>query len=330
MTAAEAGQFRRYDHLERFGHPECRSIELGRVYVFPKLDGTNASVWLDSNGQVQCGSRNRVLTPERDNHGFCAWVNSDDDKAVALVSLLQACPNLVVYGEWLVPHTLRSYREDAWRRFWIFDVFNHLTGRYLGFDDYSPAMIADGLDVVAPLCVISYPSKAQLLAQVETNTYLVQDGAGVGEGVVLKRYDWTNAYGRQPWAKLVRNEFKESNQRAFGVTEKTGEFQVELAIAEECCTPTLVGKTRAKVVAAVASAHGIDLLPPNAQQLVEYQHRGKVIPQLLGRVFHDLVTEELWPALRRHRNPVIDFRKLEHACVEQTKRLAADLFGGAS
>lgn len=148
-----------------------------------------------------------------------------------------------------------------------------------------------------------------------------------GEGVVLKRYDWTNRYGRQPWAKVVRNEFKESNRRSFGVTEKTGEFQVELAIAQEFCTPTLVGKTRAKVVAAVASAQGIDLTGPNAQRLVESVYRGKVIPQLLGRVFHDLVVEELWPAVKKHRNPVVDFKKLERCCTEQTKRLAADLFG---
>lgn len=327
-AVSASGQFRRYDHLERFGHHECESIELGRVYVFPKLDGTNASVWLDGAGQLQCGSRNRVLTPESDNHGFCAWARSEDPKARALADLLRRMNcDPVVYGEWLVPHTIKSYREEAWRRFWIFDVFDRSAGRYLPWTEYGQPMIDLGLDVIEPLCVITNPSHEQLLAQVETNTYLVQDGAGVGEGVVLKRYDWTNRYGRQPWAKVVRNEFKESNRRSFGVTEKTGEFQVELAIAQEFCTPTLVGKTRAKVVAAVASAQGIDLTGPNAQRLVESVYRGKVIPQLLGRVFHDLVVEELWPAVKKHRNPVVDFKKLERCCTEQTKRLAADLFG---
>jgi hypothetical protein len=323
-------QFRRYDHLERLGHVETRHIEEGRVYVFPKLDGTNASVWLDESGRLQCGSRNRVLSIENDNAGFCAWANSDDPKAVALRAWLGTNTGVVVYGEWLVPHTVKTYRADVWKRLWIFDVWDRSAGRYVNFDLYAPSMVADGLDVIEPLCVIANPSVNQLIAQAETNSYLVQDGAGVGEGIVLKRYDWSNDYGRQPWAKLVRNEFKEQNRRAFGTTEKQGEFQVEVAIADEFCTATLVGKTRAKVVTAVASHHGIDLTAPNAQQLVEASFRHNVIPQLLGRVWNDLITEDLWAAIKKHRNPVIDFSKLHRLVTSKTKSLAGDLFGVAT
>ncbi|KKL61905.1 hypothetical protein LCGC14_2190600, partial [marine sediment metagenome] len=35
-----------------------------------------------------------------------------------------------------------------------------------------------------------------------------------GEGIVLKNYQWENRWGEQPWAKIVRNEFKEENKRA--------------------------------------------------------------------------------------------------------------------
>ena len=35
--------FRQYMHIERFGNEEVLGIELGESYVFPKLDGTNAS-----------------------------------------------------------------------------------------------------------------------------------------------------------------------------------------------------------------------------------------------------------------------------------------------
>jgi hypothetical protein len=317
-------QFRRYEHLERLGHPEVRDIELGRVHVFPKLDGTNASLWRDAAGDIQCGSRNRVLTIDTDNHGFCAWVRSQDAEKLCL-----AIPEGVwVYGEWLVPHTIKSYRSEAWRRFWIFDVFDAATGRFLPWERYSE-MLA-GNDLVEPLCIINEPSTSQLLAQVETNRYLVEDGAGVGEGVVLKRYDWQNQFGRQCWAKLVRNEFAERNRREFGVTEKEGAFQIERTIAEEFCTPTLVGKTRAKVVAAVANHHKIDLTKPNAQQLVEASFRGNVIPQLLGRVWNDFVTEELWSAIKKHKNPTIDFGLLHRQVERRVKGLAADLFGGVT
>jgi hypothetical protein len=319
-------QFRRYEHLERLNHPETRDIELGLVHVFPKLDGTNGSVWLDELGRIQCGSRNRVLTADADNQGFHAWVHSDDPRAVGLRSALP--PGMVVYGEWLVPHTMKTYREEAWSRFWVFDVFSRELGRYLTWEDYSAWLSAAGVDLVHPLCTINKPSPAQLLAQCETNTYLVQDGAGVGEGVVIKRYDWTGVKGRQVWAKVVRNEFREKNALAFGVPEKDGAFQIERAIAEKFVTPTLVGKTRAKVVTDVANLNGIDLTQPNAQHDTECRHRGKVIPQLLGRVWHDLIVEEFWNVLRTWKNPAVDFGLLHRHVVATTKVLAADLFGG--
>ena len=321
-------QFRRYEHLERLGHVETRDIEIGRVHLFPKLDGTNGSVWYDESGKLQCASRNRVLSADADNQGFHAWLHSDDVRACALRSAVPV--GSVVYGEWLVPHTIKTYRDEAWKRFWIFDVFHRESGRFLRWDDYGPQMAAAGCDVIEPLCVITNPSTDQLIAQLATNTYLVQDGAGVGEGVVLKNYDWQNEYGRQPWAKLVRSEFKEQNRRAFGTTEKGGEFQIEIAIAEEFVTATLVGKTRAKVVEAVANHHKIDLTAPNAQRLVEVSFRHNVIPQLLGRVLHDFVTEELWAAIKQYRNPAIDFGKLCRLVERRTKSIAQDLFGGVA
>ena len=65
--------FKRYQHLERFGTTEVQNIELGECFIFPKIDGTNASVWLH-NGEIQAGSRTRHLSLEKDNAGFLEWV----------------------------------------------------------------------------------------------------------------------------------------------------------------------------------------------------------------------------------------------------------------
>lgn len=67
-------EFTKYMHLERIGTSEVEGIEDGLTYVFPKLDGTNASVWLNEEGEVQAGSRNRHLSIGADNAGFLAWV----------------------------------------------------------------------------------------------------------------------------------------------------------------------------------------------------------------------------------------------------------------
>ena len=60
----------KYQHIERIGTDETDGILIGSVYVFPKLDGTNASVWLNSDGTIGAGSRNRTLSAQSDNAGF--------------------------------------------------------------------------------------------------------------------------------------------------------------------------------------------------------------------------------------------------------------------
>ena len=318
------GQFRRYDHIERLDHDEVAGLLLGDCYVFPKIDGTNASAWLDKDGNVCGGSRNRHLTLEADNAGFLAWLLSDDEKAVAVREALMNEPSLVLYGEWLVPHTVQNYRHEAWRRFYVFDAFDTEAGCYLPFDAYKE--LIPGVDVIEPLCIIRDPSTAQLETKVATNTYLMQDGAGPGEGIVVKNYAWRNQYGRQPWGKIVRNEFKEKNRTAFGTPVMHGEFTVEQAIVEKYCTPEFVGKTRAKVVLAVANEKGIDISEPNAVRTVESTHRGKVIPQFLGRLWHDFVTENIWSFLQDHKACAIDFGRTNGLLTRKAKELAQDLF----
>lgn len=323
-TSTRTG-YRRYDHLERLGHRNVTGIEMGLVHVFPKLDGTNSSVW--AHGDVVCaGSRNRQLSLEADNGGFYGWVLGNEEKAVALRNLCADHPDWIIYGEWMIPHTLKTYRTEVWRRFWVFDVYDRSRHTYVAYEEYAPILAQYLQDVIEPLCTIRDPSTDQLKAQVETNSYLISDGAGLGEGVVLKNYAWRTAGA--PWAKVVRNVFKEEAARAFGHAEKSGEFQVEVAIAQEYVTPELVGKTRAKVALDLANEMGTDTTNPNWQQHVEMSCRGRIIPQLLGRVFHDLIAEEMWDILKKHMksSSVIDFKKLQARVTLQTKALAQDLF----
>ena len=82
-------EYKKYMHLERLGHRNCRDLETGEVYVFPKLDGTNASAWWmggDVIGRmgVGFGSRNRQLSLDKDNGGFMQWGVSDDRTFLAM------------------------------------------------------------------------------------------------------------------------------------------------------------------------------------------------------------------------------------------------------
>lgn len=301
--------FRKYDHVERFGTDEVEGIEIGEVFVFPKLDGTNASVWIENDGSdwvICAGSRNRKLSLENDNAGFLAWASQN----AAIAKLMDNEPSWTLYGEWLVPHTLKVYREDTWQRFWVFDVYCRAKRKYIHYEDYAPVLIAHNIDFIMPQSrYLSPPTEEQLWGDVNANTFLLQDGH-VGEGIVIKNYFWENKYGRQPWAKLVRAEFKDENRRAFGVTEKHGEAVVEGEIAEKYVTKAFVDKTYAKITC----NGGLNV------------SRSTLIPQLLQTCYHDIVTEEIWHAVKEHKNPTINFKKLNQFVTYWVKKHLPELF----
>ena len=143
-------EFKKYQHLERFGNDEVEGIELGKLYIFPKLDGTNAQVWLDDEGNIKAGSRNRELTLEKDNAGFYKFILENEN----IKKYLEKHPTHRLYGEFLVPHSLKTYREDAWRRFYIFDVCldkEDDTVEYIPYDLYKPLVEEFELDYIPPI-----------------------------------------------------------------------------------------------------------------------------------------------------------------------------------
>lgn len=320
---------RKYEHLERLGHRNNADITIGEVFVFPKIDGTNASVWVDEWGDIKCGNRRRTLSLDKDHAGFMAWVYGDSGAALMLRVFVKTNPDLILYGEWLVPHSLKTYREDAWRKFYVFDVYDKRTGEYLHYNKYSKLLEEAAVDYVAPLCMITNPRIGDLKAQTETNTYLIAENAGLGEGVVAKNYEWRTPHRDQVWAKIVRNEFKEKNNKEFGYTLKTGSRLIENEIAEFYVTPTLVSKTLAKVLLDVSndiSEPGVDPNMPDFENYMAANYRGKIIPQLLNRVYHDMVTEEIWNILKKFKNATIDFKTLQSLVTVKTKQYAPELF----
>lgn len=49
--------YRSYQHVERLGATETNGILDGTCYIFPKIDGTNATVWLGDDNTLRAGSR---------------------------------------------------------------------------------------------------------------------------------------------------------------------------------------------------------------------------------------------------------------------------------
>lgn len=296
-------QFEKYTHLERFGTDEVDGINIGECHIFPKIDGTNASIWLDDSGAMACGSRNRLLSLDDDNAGFMAWALEQEH----LVKMVNAHPNLRFYGEWLVPHSLKTYQDDAWRQFYIFDVVNE-SGEYLHYEEYMPICKEFGATFIPCILKSRNPSYDILTKATENNRYLVKDNSGVGEGIVIKQYGWANRFGHQKWAKLITNTFKDKHIAEMGGSVVNVKM-VEEEIADEFLTEHMVEKIIAKI-RADQGAFG-----------------ARSIPQLLGMAYHDLVTEELWQALKKHKNPRIDFSILNRFAIARVKHLKPEVFG---
>lgn len=299
--------FKGYLHIERFGNTEVEGIELGEVYIFPKLDGTNASVWTDRAGCFS-GSRTRELSLESDNAGFCAYILNDVEKDGLISSFMKAYPRLRLYGEWLVPHTFKGYREEAWRRFWIFDVYNDETEQYLPYKTYQPLLEAAGLDYIPPLAIVRNGDYGKFMEFLDKNLFMCPDGGTPGEGVVIKNYDYYNKFNRQAFAKIIRQEFKDQHHRVMGAPEINTGLMNEERILDKALTQALVDKTYAKIV--------------NEKD----GWSSRYIPELFGRCYYDIVREELWDSLKEINYGTVNFKTLKALMIQRIKKMKPELF----
>lgn len=295
--------FVKYQHIERLGTDAVNGLLDGKCYVFPKIDGTNGSLWF-KNGIICAGSRNRELSQDSDNAGFYQATTSDP----RYMSFFQENPSLRLYGEWLVPHSLKTYRDDAWRKYYVFDVRDE-SGRYLTYEEYKPILEKHNIDYIPAIAIVDYPNEETLYKLLDrTGAFLIKDGCGNGEGIVIKRYDFVNRYGHTIWAKIVTSEFKEKHLKEMGAPFVKQKLSLEDAIAEKYCTEAFIEKEQAKII----------------------EERGgwesKFIPELLSKCYYNIVVEEIWNICKEHKNPIINFRELNQAITRKIKRTKPELF----
>jgi len=296
--------FRRYTHIERFGNDEVQGIELGECYIFPKIDGTNASVWSDKMGHIQCGSRNRHISLEDDNQGFCAYIKDNKE----IMSYMSSYPNHRLYGEWLVPHSLKTYREDTWRRFYVFDVYDNNSENHLTYNEYHENLQNFNIEYIPPISIIKNASHDNLIRELEKNVYLVVDGKGNGEGIVIKNYKYRNRFGSNKFAKIVTSAFKEKHSKEMGPSIIKGEKMIEQEVIDAFLTKELVDKSYAKIVNERSG------------------WSSKYIPHLFGLVYYDLINEEIWNIIKKLKSPTINFKTLHSLAILEIKTLRAELF----
>ena len=297
--------YKKYQHIERWGHDNVSGIELGSCTIFHKIDGTNASVWWE-DGMIKAGSRKRELSLEQDNAGFYNYIITDQ----RIENYLAKYPTHRLFGEYLVPHTIKHYSEDAWRRFYVFDVC--VDGeddelQYIPYNEYKEYLDEFDLDYIPPIKVITNGSYDDFVAELRNATFLMKDEFGAGEGIVIKNYDYKNKFGKTNWAKIVSSEFKTKHVKTMGCPE-VEHVIVEEEIVKKYVTKTLIDKEYAKIV---TEKDGWS---------------SKYIPMLFGRVWNCLIVEEMWSILKDFKNPTINFKHMYSLTVNKIKEIKPDMF----
>ena len=290
-------QFQKYQHIERLGTVATDGILKGTVCAFDKLDGTNTSVYLNDSGEVEVASRNRVLTAEQDNHGVRAYVLND----TRFKDYLAMYPTHRLFGEWLVPHTIRTYKDTAWRNFYVFDVMDG--ENYLPYEKYSIACAIHAIPFIPLIAKLENPTAEEVAALRDKCTFQQKDGC-LGEGIVIKRYDFVNRFGKTVWAKLVRPVEK----AAVKFQKPLATESVAANIVEKFLPSELIEKEYAKIVSEAG-----------------YWDK-KFIPKLLGVTWHTFITEEIFNVLRDFKNPMIDFKLLNALAIQKIKDVKPDIF----
>jgi len=289
--------FKPYLHVERLGKTEVDNILCGTVRLTAKLDGTNASVWADEDGRMRYGSRKREISIEDDNAGFAAWMKSDAEEAALLIRFCQANPHMIVYGEWGVSKVgaIKKYTKEAINKLWIFDIYSREEERYLTWDEFNAALIMyDLIDYrVKLLATLTNPTLEDIIKVANENTFLLEGTDTLGEGVVIRRDNYTNCYGRYAVAKYVREDFRPDTPRVKRIVQ-AGE--IEQDFINRYLTQSELEKAKAKT----ALACGEEYVPGN----------GKFIGMFLNLLWKDTLEENIVDFCKRAKNPRIDFAAL--------------------
>ena len=208
-------EFKKYVDIERLKEKYAMAFKPGEmITISEKIDGSNASFApavpspddvenASFDGSLNAFSRRKVLDAENTLNGFYGFVQSLDAAKVKEV----LGDSLIVFGEWLVKHTVR-YPEDKMHKFYAFDVWNKETEQYLPWSEAKKVIAELGLNTVP----IFY--EGPFTSWEEINAFVGKTEMGAepcGEGIVIKSQDrLDNKSSNTPaYVKIVDARFSE-------------------------------------------------------------------------------------------------------------------------
>jgi hypothetical protein len=279
----------KYTDIERLGSEENESIFVypeDELIIEEKIDGGNSSFFIE-DGLIHMCSRNRDLTTDRDEKTF----SNQRKYLYHILNGKELNPDYIYYGEWGMKHTL-TY--DSLPGFVGFDIrvktsIDGKAGDFLSYDAMKKEYDRLGIEIVPLLDRI----KVKDFLKKKPEEYIIKSKYGntLMEGIVIKNYERKNVWGRQIFAKIVREEFKEQNKATFGKIKLDTNNDAQ-KIVDQFATNARIRKNILKLV-----NEGGNSLDTKLMQYLPIQ------------VIEDIFKEETSTILKKYKN--IDTRVLK-------------------
>ena len=258
---------KKYHSVTRYGKSNNEITARGNIVVWEKIDGANAS-FKRVGDEILTFSRNNELTGEDGLGGFRKWVLNNID-----VEKLE--PDFLYFGEWTNPHKINY--GDNFKKFFLFDVYDLVELKYLGIEFIREEAEHIGLTLAPILYEGEFVSDEHLQSFVG-KSLLAPDG--IGEGVVVKNYDYMDKHGNQHFTKIVSKSYQEISGVKY--KEKKSAPDVVTQFIEATVTQARIEKMLFKLV---DEGH--------LKEDFAIEDMGTILKLLGNSVFEDVMKEEV-------------------------------------
>ena len=271
--------------ISRIKENESSELRIGNIGAFQpgdiiqiseKIDGANASIALDDNGNLVAYSRKNELNYQNTLRGFWNYVQTLDKEK------FQDLGKYVCFGEWLVSHTVK-YNADAYNKWYVYDMYDTETEEWLPQSIVKEFAEAHGLEYIHVLY------EGEFISWDHCRTFLNSPAYGDSqEGIVVKNMSKLNYPDiRRPfYLKIVNDSFMETKAHNHVKKELDPQHQEEKNQAEEIANEVV---TKARVQKEIHKMIDEGILPEKLQP----KDMSMVARNLPKRIYDDIVKEEL-------------------------------------
>ena len=257
------------------------TFEVGDIIqITTKIDGANASIAYDeTTGKLEIFSRTNLLDKPGDLRGFYDYIRSEVEPKTDW----SKHPDLVIFGEWLVKHSV-NYKNDCYNKWRVYDIWDKTLGRYLPQSNVKEICKQLGLEYIEELYYGPFISWDHCRSFLTKSTAYGPEQ----EGIVIKNQSKLGKDdNRAPaYLKIVNEKFKESQHSK--KEKKPIDPAAEAAKAEAAKLAASI-VTEARIRKLILKLVDEGKLPANLQP----KDMGTVMKLLPRLAFEDCLKEEI-------------------------------------